>query len=198
MTLTTSTACEVGSTPSVSTARSVSRCARMEFSCSRIRSSSASVRASRVRCATCSTSVRSIMGSELLQMGVLQREPLAADAGEAHRDDEVGAVPLDPDDEPLAETRVTHLGADAERQVFADGVRGRRVGYRVRRPAGRGLTSRVQRDELILRHLAQEARGLADSIAVNPPVQRIRKIEPLAGARQSHVAQAALLLDLLV
>src|SRR5437867_13391055 len=112
MTLTTSTACEVGSTPSVSTARSVSRCARMEFSCSRIRSSSASVRARRVNRATCSTSLRSIIRSQLLsqllEVGVLQREPLAAHAGEPHRHDEAGAVPLHPDHQALAYARLPH------------------------------------------------------------------------------------------
>src|SRR5262245_7785789 len=198
MTLTTSTACEVGSTPVVSTRRSVSRWARIEFSCSRMRSSSASVRCSRVRRATCSTSLRSIIGSQLLEVSVLHREALAPHAGEADRHDVVAAVALDADDEPLAEARMAHPRAHAERQVLGDGVRCGRVGGGIGGPAGRRLAPNVQRGQLILAHLAQEARGLADAVAVNPPVQRVREVEALAGPREPDVAEAALLLDLLL
>src|SRR5262245_677362 len=138
----------------------------MEFSCSRIRSSSGSVRASRVRRAACSTSLRSIIDSHLLEVGVLDREPLAADTREADRHDVVGAVALDADHQPLAEARMAHARADAERQVLADRVGRRGVGGRVLGPAGRWLAPRVERDELALGHLPQEARGLADAVAV--------------------------------
>src|SRR2546430_13271480 len=107
----------------------------MEFSSSRMRSSSASVRARRVRRATCSTSLRSITASHLLEVGILDREPLAPDAREPDRHDEVGPIPLDPDHQPLAEARVAYAGPDAERQVLADRFRGPGGGARGVGPA---------------------------------------------------------------
>src|SRR5438093_7706764 len=86
----------------------------MPLSCSRMRSSSASVRASRESRATCSTSCREIT-LELLQLGVLQREPLAAHAGEADRHDRVAAVALHAHHQALAEPRVTHAAAYLDR-----------------------------------------------------------------------------------
>src|SRR4030095_2444284 len=150
--------------PVGSPSRSVSRWARIEFSCSRMRSSSASVRARRVRRATCSTSLRSIIGSQLLEMSVLHREALAPDAGEADRHDVVAAVALDADNEPLAEARMAHARAHAERQLLGDGVGGGGVGGGGDGPAGGCLAPDVQRGQLVLAHLAQEARGLADAV----------------------------------
>src|SRR5262245_62810316 len=163
-----------------------------------MRSSSASVRCSRVRRATCSTSLRSIIGSQLLEMSVLLREALAADAREADRHDVVAAVALDADDQPLAEARMAYARSHAERQLLGNRVGGRRVGGGVDGPAGRRLAPDVQRRQLLFAHLAQEARGLANAVAVDPAVQRVGKVEALLGARQPDVAQAALLLDLLL
>src|SRR5207302_1406298 len=62
----------------------------------------------------------------------------------------------------------------------------------------RRLTPSVQRDELALGHLAQESRGLADAVAMNPSMERVREIEALARARDADVAESALLLDLVL
>src|SRR4029077_19427657 len=170
----------------------------MEFSCSRMRSNSASVKARRVRRATCSTSLRSIIASHLLEMRVLDREPLAADAREPDRDDVVGPVALDPDHQALAEARVAHPGPDAEGQILADRFGGRSVGSGILGPSGRRLPPRIQRDELALRHLAQEPRGLTDAVAMDAAMERVREIEPLSGPRDADVAETALLLDLVL
>src|SRR5205823_8738533 len=85
----------------------------MPLSCSRMRSSSASFSARRERRATCSTSCREIT-LELLQLRVLQRQPLAADAGEADRHDRVAAVALHAHHHALAEARMPHPGADLD------------------------------------------------------------------------------------
>src|SRR5215467_1698550 len=91
--------------------------------------------------------------------------------------------------------RAWRTRADAEGQVLADRVGSRSVRGRVLGPARRRLAARVERDELALGHLAQESRGLADAVAVDAPMERVREMEPLAGARQPHVAEASLLLD---
>src|SRR4029453_5781198 len=99
----------------------------------------------RVRRATCSTSLRSIIGSQLFEMSVLHREALAPHAGEADRHDVVAAVALDPHDEPLAEARMAYPRAHAERQVLGDGVRRGRVGGGIRRPARQRLAGGGER-----------------------------------------------------
>src|SRR6187399_2673891 len=86
----------------------------MPLSCSRMRSSSASLSARRERRATCSTSCREII-LELLQIRVLERQALAADAGEPDGHDDIRAVALHADDHALAEARVAHAGAHLDR-----------------------------------------------------------------------------------
>src|SRR5215470_19646038 len=104
----------------------------MPLSCSRMRSSSASSSASRANRATCSTSCREIM-LELLQLGVLERQALAADAGEADGHHRVGAITLDADHQPLAEPRVAHAGADADRPRLFLGLVARHLASRQHR-----------------------------------------------------------------
>src|SRR3990170_3050351 len=92
-----------------------------------MRSSSASLSSSRASRATCSTSCLLIMPahsscSELLELGVLERELLPADGGEAHRHERIAAAPLDADHEPLAPAAVADPSADLERQIVAPGV----------------------------------------------------------------------------
>src|SRR5215471_19354423 len=100
----------------------------MPSSSRRMRSFSSGARDSRASRATCSTSSRVIRGSlmtssrrasELLEVRVLERQPLAPDAGEVHRGDDVVALPGEPDEEPLAPPRVAELGAEPEREVVA-------------------------------------------------------------------------------
>src|ERR671918_534417 len=79
-----------------------------------MRSLSTSLSASRASRATCSTSSREIT-LQLLQLSVLQRQPLAADAGEADRHDRVRAVALHAHHQALAEARVANAGADLDR-----------------------------------------------------------------------------------
>src|SRR2546426_7738505 len=127
-------------------------------------------------------------------MRVLEREPLASDAGEADGDDDVPAVALHADHQPLAEARVPHASADLDRPLLFLGLVARyhaRLGERRLRPRG------VEQREVRLRHLAQEARGLADAVAVDAPVHGVREVEALARAGEADVAEAALLLDLL-
>src|SRR5438309_4557479 len=158
-----------------------------------MRSRSASLRANRASRATCSTSCREIT-LELLQLRVLQREPLAPDAGEAHGHDGVGAVALDADLQALAEAGVAHAGADPDWPRLLLGLVARHLAGG---QGGRLLhAAAVERQEAILRHLAQEPGRLAHPVAVDAPVERPRQREPLLGARDPDVAQAALLLDL--
>src|SRR5215475_6226640 len=158
MTLTIGTACEVGSTPAVSRARSVSMYARMPLSCSRMRSSSASVSARRDSRATCSTSCREIM-LELLQLRVLQRQALAPDAGEADGHDDVAAVALHAHHHALAESRVPHARADLDRPRLLLRLVARHLARRHRYRGRRLLHAPgVERLQPVLGHLAQEAR----------------------------------------
>src|SRR5260370_30098757 len=162
MTSTSGTAWDVGSTPSTSSSRSLSTYARIASSCARMRSSSSSVRCRRANRATCRTSSRLSMGSlQLLEMGVLEREALAADAGEADRHDDVGGLALDTDHEALAPAGMAHPRTDLERQVVVRDLGGGPmpdlVGFEARR---RRRARRVERGQLILRHLAQGARWL--------------------------------------
>src|SRR5262245_7185605 len=196
ITLTRGTAWDVGSTPATSTALSFSMYWRMAASSTRMRSSSASVRASRPSRATCSTSLRSIT-SQLLEVCVLERQPLATDAGEAHRHDDVGPLPLHPHHQPFAPARVAHASADLDREIGL-GRRGRRLmGDLVAQHVRRRLRPRVQGLELPFRHLAEEPRRLPHAIAVNPPVERPGEEKPLLGPGHADVAEPPLLLDLL-
>src|SRR5262245_40448786 len=105
MTLVSGTACDVGSTPATSSAWSLSMYARMPSSSSRIRSLSSGERSRRARRATCSTSARVIRRSatsDLLEMGVLQRQALAAHAREVDGGDHVFPLALQAHEEPLA------------------------------------------------------------------------------------------------
>src|SRR6266446_9763645 len=131
---------------------------------------------------------------QLLEVGVLQREPLAPDAGEGHGHHDVRAVALDADHQALSEARLAHARADLDRPRLLFGLVARhhaRLGER--RLGSRGVEQR----EVRLRHLAQEPRGLADAVAVDAPVHGVREIEPLTRAGEPDVAEAPLLLDLL-
>ena len=101
-----------------------------------MRSFSSSAERSRASRATCSTSFIVILGSaiglQLLEVRVLERQALAADAGEVHGGDDVAALALDADEQPLAPARVAELGADAEREIVV-----RRVAAGRRRPRRR-------------------------------------------------------------
>src|SRR5213594_474330 len=61
---------------------------------------------------------------DLLEVRVLQRQALAADAREVDGGDHVAPLALQADEEPLAIARVAQLGAEAEREVFAGVGRG--------------------------------------------------------------------------
>src|SRR5262245_14467441 len=130
----------------------------MPSSSRRIRSFSASVSVSRESLATWSTSFMLIFASattlELLEVGVLKGETLAADTCEVHGGDHVVAFPLDAHEQAFTPARVAELGADAEGQVVVldGGHRGRWLSHRGRRGA-RG----VQQDELLRGNLEQEA-----------------------------------------
>src|SRR5437588_198376 len=76
--------------------------------------SSCARRASR---ATCSTSFRSIMRVDLLEVRVLQREALAPHAREAHGHHDILTFSLHSDDEAFPESRVPDLGTDFHRKV---------------------------------------------------------------------------------
>src|SRR5262245_42714924 len=170
----------------------------MPSSSRRIRSFSASVSVSRESLATWSTSFMLILASatalELLQMGVLKGEALAAHACEVHGGDHVVAFSLDAHEQAFAPARVAELGADAEGQIIVlhGGRRGRRLSHRGRRGA-RG----VQQHELLRGNLEQEARGLAEAVALDAAMERVGEPEPLLGARDADVAEATLLLELL-
>src|SRR6202035_852485 len=129
----------------------------MPSSSLRIRSFSGADSSSRASRATCSTSTIVIFGApatlDLLQMRVLQRETLAAHAGEVDGGDHVRALALHPDPQALGPPRVAQLGAQAEREVVPAvrlGRRGHGGDDRVRPP-------RVQELELLLRNLEEEA-----------------------------------------
>src|SRR2546429_7715776 len=106
-------------------------------------------------------------------MRVLERQPLPANAGEADGDDRVAALLLDADDHPLAPARVPNARAHAKRQIVAERLAEGRVRL-AHDPAAR-LRPRVERRQVLLRHLAQEARRLAHAISVDTPVQRARE-----------------------
>src|SRR5207249_1279201 len=102
---------------------------------------------------------------------------------------------LDADDHPLAPARVPNARAHAKRQIVAERLAEGRVRL-AHDPAAR-FRPRVERRQVLLRHLAQEARRLAHAISVDTPVQRVREVEPLAGARDANIAEPPLFLDLL-
>src|SRR5713226_1263832 len=131
--------------------------------------------------------------SDLLEARVLERELLAAHRGEAHGHERVAPAPLDADDEPLPPTAVTDARPDLERQVVAARVELRLLdGGVAARLAPRGAEER----QVLLGHLEQEARRLAEAVAVHPPVERVGDREALLRARAADVAEAPLLLDL--
>src|SRR2546425_11804090 len=134
---------------------------RIPLSCSRMRSISVSLSSSRARGATWANSPRLIMGagsarpadsvgglrrgaprfrsayrdslqSDLLQVGVLERELLAAHRREADGDERVTTAPLDTDHEPLAPAAVADARADLEGQVV-----GARIGEQIGRASCR-------------------------------------------------------------
>src|SRR2546425_7438109 len=107
-------------------------------------------------------------------MSVLERQALASHAGEPDRHDDVGALLLDAHDHALAPARVAHASADRERQVLL--AHGRRGGVSdgVADHLRWGLRPYVERQALVLWHLAQEPRRLAHAVAVDAPVQRVR------------------------
>src|SRR5207245_10939876 len=87
------------------------------------------------------------------------------------------------------------VGAPAKLRVGGERVAEGRVRL-AHDPAAR-LRPRGERRQVLLRQLAQEARRLAHAISVDTPVQRVREVEPLAGARDANIAEPALFLDLL-
>src|SRR5881296_1247056 len=130
-----------------------------------------------------------------LAVRVLERQSLAADTGEADGDDRVAAFLLEPDDHPFAPARVANARAHAERQIVSERLAEGRVRL-THDPAAR-LGPRVERRQVLLRHLAQEAGRLPHAVAVDTPVQRVREVEPLAGAGDANIAEPPLFLDLL-
>src|SRR3989475_10901840 len=128
-------------------------------------------------------------------MRVLEQDPLPANAGEAAGHDRLAALLLDADAHPLAPARVPNARAPAKRQIVAERLAEGRVRL-AHDPAAR-LRPRVERRQVLLRHLAQEARRLAHAISVHKPVQRAREVEPLAGAPDANIAAPALFLVLL-
>src|SRR5262249_60409440 len=131
---------------------------------------SASGSARRDSRATCSTSCREIM-LELLQLRVLQRQALAADAGEPDRHDDVTAVALHADYHALAEPGVPHARADLDRPRFLLRLVARHLARRHRYRRCRLLYAPgVERQQPVLGHLAQETRGLAHPVALHAPL----------------------------
>ena len=86
---------------------------------------------------------------ELLELRVLQRQALPADAREPDRGDRVGPLALQAHEQPLAVAGVAQLGAEAERPVFA-GV-GASTARRRRRRSERAAFSVVSSDSGISR-----------------------------------------------
>src|SRR6266571_4804105 len=121
-----------------------------------------------------------VPSSDLFQVRVLQRQALAADGREADGHNRVRPLALHADDEPFPPAGVTHARADLERQALVHhGLRRRRVRDGV--VAGwRRLATRVERVELGLRHLPEEARRLSDAVAVDATVERVREVQTLA------------------
>src|ERR1700675_4026892 len=132
---------------------------------------------------------------ELFQVSVLQREALAADAGEVDGGNDVAAFSLDPVQEPLAPARVAELRADAEWQGVV--LHRRRQGYRCSARHGRRGLRRVEQHELRLRDFEQKTRGLPRPIALDAPVEGVGEPQPLFRPCDADVKEPALLLELL-
>src|SRR5919106_1804307 len=128
-----------------------------------------------------------LMGSHLLERGVVQHQPpLAAVAGEADGDDPIG---LDARDDALPEGRVAYVVARGEidRRTLCHDPAGDR------RPC-RG--AQLLALDLVSRELVEEA-ARQPVVACAPERARrcVREHEPLLRASEAHVCQAALLLE---
>src|SRR3990172_3047795 len=67
-------------------------------------------------------------------------------------------------------------------------------------PSGERMTPSpgcVEEGELLFRNLQEEARRLAQAVAVEPPVERVGQVELPLRPGEPHVAEPALLLQLL-
>src|SRR5262245_58186160 len=106
---------------------------------------------------------RESRGSDLLEVGVLERQALAADTGEVHCRDDVGAFALEADEQPLAPTGVAQLGAEAKRKVIG-GLGGNRSRVARSWPGALGHAS-VQQPELGFGDLEEKAGGVRHAVA---------------------------------
>src|SRR5439155_7458675 len=132
--------------------------------------------------------------SYFFQVGVLERELFSPDGGEADRDERVTAAPLDADHEPLAPAAVADARADLDGQVVVArvGERRLRLGRRPRLGAARG----AEEGEVFRGHLEQEARRLAEAVAVHPAMEGVGDPELRLRARDPDVAEPPLFLEL--
>src|SRR5918995_5598215 len=144
---------------------------------------------------TLSTSLRAIRSVDLLERRIVEHQlPLAAVAREADGDDAAG---LDPRDHALAERAVPHAVAGRQGRMVAPGSDVARLRRRAV-CAPRGGTQALALDVAVGQLVEEARRQVTRRPAPEQSRRRVRQRQPLLGAREADVEEAALLLHALL